>query len=109
MAPEPKAEATEPQAEVADVGPQAVAKAKRNLPTGRLTRAPQVAPTPVPPVKPQAVAELEQPNIASDASPEAPRSAARPKLFSPLPPRRPADLAALAFADMPMPPMRPAV
>ena len=30
-----EAEAPEPQAEVADVGPQAVAKAKRNLPTGQ--------------------------------------------------------------------------
>jgi hypothetical protein len=62
----------------------------------------------VPPVKPQAVAELEQPNVASDASPEEPRSSAGPKFIAPLPPRKPADLAALAFADAPMPPTRPA-
>jgi uncharacterized protein YcbK (DUF882 family) len=103
------APAPEPQAEVADVGPQAVAKAKRNLPTGQAyASAPESTRAPVPPVKPQAVAELEQPNVASDASPEEPRSAG-PKLIAPLPPRKPADLAALAaFADAPMPPTRPA-
>ena len=107
-APAAKPEAPEPQAEVADVGPQAVAKAKRNLPTGQAyASAPESAPTP--PVKPQAVAELEQPNVASDASPEEPRSNAGPKFIAaPLPPRKPADLAALAFADAPMPPTRPA-
>ena len=106
-APEP-APAAEPQAEVADVGPQAVAKAKRNLPTGQAyASAPESTPAPVPPVKPQAVAELEQPNVASDASPEEPRSAG-PKFIAPLPPRKPADLAALAFASAPMPPTRPA-
>jgi uncharacterized protein YcbK (DUF882 family) len=102
------ASAPEPQAEVADVGPQAVAKAKRNLPTGQAyASAPESTPAPVPPVKPQAVAELEQPNVASDASPEEPRSAG-PKFIAPLPPRKPADLATLAFADAPMPPTRPA-
>jgi uncharacterized protein YcbK (DUF882 family) len=104
----PKQETPEPQAEVADVGPQAVAKAKRNLPTGQAyASAPESTPTPVPvpPVKPQAVAELEQPNVASDASPDIPD---RPKFLAPLPPRRPVDLVALAFADAPMPPTRPA-
>jgi hypothetical protein len=102
------ASAPEPQAEVADVGPQAVAKAKRDLPTGQAyASAPESTPAPVPPVKPQAVAELEQPNVASDASPEEPRSAG-PKFAAPLPPRKPADLAALAFASAPMPPTRPA-
>jgi uncharacterized protein YcbK (DUF882 family) len=102
------APAPEPQAEVADVGPQAVAKAKRNLPTGQAyASAPESTPAPVPPVKPQAVAELEQPNVASDASPEEPRSTG-PKFIAPLPPRKPADLAALAFASAPMPPTRPA-
>jgi uncharacterized protein YcbK (DUF882 family) len=107
-APAAKPEAPEPHAEVADVGPQAVAKAKRNLPTGQAyASAPESAPTP--PVKLHAVAELEQPNVASDASPEEPRSNAGPKFISaPLPPRKPADLAALAFADAPMPPTRPA-
>ena len=108
-APAPKPEAPESQAEVADVGPQAVAKAKRNLPTGQAyASATESTPAPIPPVKPQTVAELEQPNIASDASPDEPRSAAPPKFFAPLPPRKPADLAALAFADAPMPPVRPA-
>jgi uncharacterized protein YcbK (DUF882 family) len=111
-APEPapvsKQEAPEQQAEVADVGPQAVAKAKRNLPTGQTyASAPESTPAPVPPVKPQEVAALEQPNVASDASPEEARNAS-PKFIAPLPPRKPADLAALAFADMPMPPTRPA-
>jgi hypothetical protein len=96
-APEP-APVAKPQSP--DSGPEAVAKAKRNLPTGATyASAPESAPTP--PVKPQAVAELEQPNVASDASPDVP---AGPKLIAPLPPRKPADLAALA----PMPPTRPA-
>jgi uncharacterized protein YcbK (DUF882 family) len=133
-------QAQEPQVEVADVGPAAVAKAKRNLPTGTAyASAPEAAPAakpqqapdsepeavakakrnlptgptyasapesaPTPPVKPQAVAELEQPYVASDAAPDAP---ARPKLIAPLPPRKPTDLAALAFVSAPMPPTRPA-
>jgi uncharacterized protein YcbK (DUF882 family) len=94
--------------EAPDSGPEAVAKAKRNLPTGpTYASAPESAPTP--PVKPQAVAELEQPNVASDASPDEPSTSAGPKFIAaPLPPRKPADLAALAFADAPMPPTRPA-
>ena len=99
------APAAKPQAP--DAGPEAVAKAKRNLPTGPAF-ASAAEPAPAPPVKPQAVAELEQPNVASDASPDEPRSSAGPKIIAPLPPRRPADLAALAFADAPMPPVRPA-
>jgi uncharacterized protein YcbK (DUF882 family) len=104
-APEP-APVAKPQAP--DSGPEAVATAKRNLPTGpTYASAPESAPTP--PVKPQAVAELEQPNVASDASPEEPRNNTGPKsIATPLPPRKPADLAALAFADAPMPPTRPA-
>jgi uncharacterized protein YcbK (DUF882 family) len=135
-------QAPEPQVEVAEVGPQAVAKAKRDLPTGPayagpaepapaanppapdagpevVAKAKRNLPTgaayasaadlaPQPPVKPQTVAELEQPNVASDASPDEPHSVAAPKFFAPLPPRKPADLAALAFADAPMPPIRPA-
>ena len=81
-----------------DAGPEAVAKAKRNLPTGQ-TYASAAKPAPTPPVKPQAVAALEQPDVASDASPDEPHSAAGPKLISPLPPRRPAGLdAAVALA-----------
>jgi uncharacterized protein YcbK (DUF882 family) len=100
-APEP-APAAKPQAP--DSGPEAVAKAKRNLPTGP-AYASALESTPTPPAKPQAVAELEQPNVASDAAPDVP---AGPKILAPLPPRRPPDLAAVAFADAPMPPVRPA-
>ena len=101
---EPGRRAAEPQAP--DTGPEVVAKAKRNLPTGP-AYASAADSAPQPPVKPQTVAELEQPNVASDASPDEPHPAA-PKLIAPLPPRRPADLAALAFADAPTPPVRPA-
>jgi uncharacterized protein YcbK (DUF882 family) len=110
-APEPapalKQQAPEPQAEVADVGPQAVAKAKRNLPSGP-TYASAADSAPTPPVKPQTVAALEQPNVASDASTDEPRSAPIARFLAPLPPRRPADLVALALAGSPMPPTRPA-
>ena len=100
------APAAKPQAP--DAGPAAVAKAKRNLPTGP-AYASASEPAPAPPVKPQAVAALEQPNVASDASPDEPLSSAGPKLLAPLPPRRPADLdVAVALADAPMPPVRPA-
>ena len=110
-APEPalrSAEAPEPQASADVRASRRSRQAKRNLPTGpTYASAPESAPTP--PVKPQAVAELEQPNVASDASPEEPRSSTGPKFIAaPLPPRKPADLAALAFADAPMPPTRPA-
>ena len=86
-----------------DSGPEAVARAKRNLPTGP-AYASAAEPTPTPPVKPQVVAALQQPDVASDASTDS----AEPKFVAPLPPRRPADLVALAFADAPMPPARPA-
>ncbi len=86
-----------------DSGPEAVARAKRNLPTGP-AYASADEPAATPPVKPQVVAALQQPDVASDASTDS----AEPNLVAPLPPRRPADLAALAFADAPMPPARPA-
>jgi uncharacterized protein YcbK (DUF882 family) len=137
--------AAEPQVEIADAGPQAVAKAKRNLPTGpayaeptapapapaakpqedagpdAVAKAKRNLPTgpayasavaPAPPVKPEVVATLEQPDVASDASDAAPtqaHGAFGAKSFGPLPPRRPADLdVAAALADAPMPPARPA-
>jgi len=131
---------TEPQVQVADAGPEAVAKAKRNLPTGPAYAEPAPAarsqalvagpeaiaaakrnlptgpayasaaePPPEPPVKPEVVATLEQPDIASDASPIQTHGAFGAKSFGPLPPRRPADLdIAAALADAPMPPARPA-
>ena len=108
---------SQPQIQVADVGPEAVARAKRDLPTGPAyasatepaPAASAAEPAPAPPVKPQTVAALEEPDVASDASTDEPHSSAGPKLFAPLPPRRPADLdAAIALADAPLPPVRPA-
>ena len=132
----------QPQVEVADVGPEAVAKAKRDLPTGPAYAGPaEAAPAAKPQAPdsgPEAVAKAKRnlptgPAYASAAESSADaagqaagcRSAgaaqrgqrrfagraaqrAGPKLLAPLPPRRPADLAALAFADAPMPPVRPA-
>jgi uncharacterized protein YcbK (DUF882 family) len=130
---------SQPQVEVADVGPEAVARAKRDIPTGPayagpVERAPAAKPqspdsgaeavasakrnlptgpsyasaadsAPTPPAKPQVVAALQQPSdVASDASSDS----AEPKFVAPLPPRRPADLAAVALADAPLPPVRPA-
>jgi uncharacterized protein YcbK (DUF882 family) len=135
--------ASQPQVEVADAGPEAVARAKRNLPTGPAyaspvesaaapaaapleagseaiarakrdlptgpTYASAVEPPPAPPIKPQTVAALEQPDVASDASPNQAQGAFGAKSFGPLPPRRPADLdLAAVLADAPMPPARPA-
>ncbi len=99
----PPAAAANPQD--SDTGPEAVAKAKRNLPTGPAF----ASAAPAPPVKPQVVAALEQPDIATDVTPSDARSALGAKSFGPLPPRRPAglDLAA-ALAGAPAPPVRPA-
>jgi len=88
-----------------DSGPEAVSRAKRNLPTGpAYASAAAPAAAAQPPAKPQAVAAPQQPQVASDASTDG----AGPKLIAPLPPRRPADLAALALAGTPLPPIRPA-
>ena len=130
---------SQPQVEVADAGPEAVAKAKRSLPTGHAYAEPvEAAPAakqglesgpdavamakrnlptgpayasaaPQPPVKPEVVATLEQPDVASDASPIPAHGALGAKSFGPLPPRRPADLDIVAaLAGAPMPPARPA-
>ncbi len=89
-----------------DTGPEAVATAKRNLPTGPAYAS---AAEPARPVKPQVVATLEQPEVASDASPIPAHGAFGAKSFGPLPPRRPADLDIAAALDgAPMPPARPA-
>ena len=102
-APEPEAVAR-PQAP--DSGPEAVAKAKRELPSGQ-AYASAIDSAPTPPVKPQTVAALEEPTVASAVSADAAGDAGS-KVIVPLPPRKPADLAALAFASAPMPPIRPA-
>jgi len=78
------------------------------LPTGP-AYASAAEPAPEPPVKPEVVATLEQPDIASDASPIQTHGAFGAKSLGPLPPRRPADLdIAAALAGAPMPPARPA-
>ena len=96
-----QAPAAEPHAP--DTGPEAVARAKRDLPTGP-AYASAAEPTPTPPVKPQVVAALQQPDAATDATTDS----AKPKFVAPLPPPRPANLLALALADAPVPPARPA-
>jgi len=96
-----QAPAAEPHAP--DTGPEAVARAKRDLPTGP-AYASAAEPTPTPPVKPQVVAALKQPDAATDATTDS----AKPKFVAPLPPPRPANLLALALADAPVPPARPA-
>jgi len=107
--------------QIEEAGPEAIARAKRNLPTGpTYASAAEPAPAakaaaPEPAPKPQVVAALEAPKFESDAASEAAdapvkldRSAAE-LLFAPLPPRRPADLVReVALANAPLPPIRPA-
>jgi hypothetical protein len=103
---QPPAPAANPQ--TADAGPDAIARAKRNLPIGP-TYASALDSAPTPPVKSQAVVALGEPDAASDASAVEPHSAIGAKVFAPLPPPRPTDLdVAVALADAPMPPARPA-
>ncbi len=113
--------------EIAEAGPAAVAKAKRDLPTGPAEAGPAPAPAraPAPPapapaaepaeaaVKPQVVAALEPPQSESDAQPEAPVKLEGPIAalhLAPLPPRRPAHLEqqVALLAAIPLPPVRPA-
>jgi uncharacterized protein YcbK (DUF882 family) len=125
----------QPQIEVADVGPEAVARAKRDIPTGPAYAGPVEA---APAAKaepsdsgPEAVAKAKRdlPTGAAYASaaepapappvkpqavaaaqqPDAASDAAPSEPLAPLPPRRPADLEpAVALAGAPMPPVRPA-
>jgi uncharacterized protein YcbK (DUF882 family) len=136
-----------PEVQVAQAGPEAVARAKRHLPTGpayaeaspppgntqnlnanqdpigRAKRdlptgpafASAVDSTPAPPAKSQVVAALSPRDAASDVSPAKSESSAKSDNLaaeaasSPMPPRRPNDLAvALALVDAPIPPVRPA-
>jgi uncharacterized protein YcbK (DUF882 family) len=115
-----------PTVQIADAGPEAVARAKRNLPTGpTYASAPAPAPPPVPapapaepapapepPAKPEVVATLEQPSVESDASPAAAVKLHDPiaaLYLAPLPPRRPNDLnqQVAGLANIPLPPVRP--
>ena len=96
------APAAKPQAP--DSGPEAVARAKRNLPTGP-AYASAAEPAPTPPVKPQAVAALQQPDVASDASTD---SAEAEALRAAAAAQAGRSRSPLALADAPMPPARPA-
>ncbi len=98
--------------EIAEAGPVAVAKAKRDLPTGPAYAGPAPAPAP-PEAKPQVVAALEEPKVESDASAEPQVKLNGPiaaLYLAPLPPRRPANLEQqlALLADIPLPPVRPA-
>ena len=104
------------QVQIAEAGPEAVARAKQDLPTGQAyMSAPPPAPAaakPAPAPKPEVVAALEEPKVESDASPEPdakPRGPASALSLAPLPPRRPSDLdqQVLALAGFPLPPVRP--
>jgi uncharacterized protein YcbK (DUF882 family) len=113
-----------PAVEIADAGPSAVARAKRDLPTGPTyasAPAPNPAPAPPPPAapapepaaKPEVVAALEEPNVESDASPVPAvklRGPIAALYLAPLPPRRPTNLVQqIAALDViPVPPVRPA-
>ncbi len=91
----------QPQVQIADAGPVAVAKAKQNLPTGpTYASAPE---TPPAAAKPPVAAASEQPSAASDDSPVQLQGPVAAQFFAPLPPRRPSDL-----ANVPLPPVRPA-
>jgi uncharacterized protein YcbK (DUF882 family) len=104
--------------EIADAGPAAVAKAKRDLPTGPAYAGPAPAATQAaePAPRPEVVAALEQPTVESDAQSDSPVRLMGPIAalsLAPLPPRRPANLeqqlALVALlADIPLPPVRPA-
>gem|GEM_PF-2505040 len=128
---------TAPQVEVADVGPEAVAKAKRDIPTGPAYAGPvdaaPAAKAQAPDSGPEAVAKAERnlptgPAYASaletaptppvksqvvaalqqpDVAADASADSVEPKRVAPLPPRRPVDFGALALASAPMPPARP--
>ena len=119
--------ASAPAVQIADAGPEAVARAKRNLPTGpTYASAPspaspppvpapapaEPAPAPEPAAKPEVVATLEQPSVESDASPAAAVKLHDPiaaLYLAPLPPRRPNDLnqQVAGLANIPLPPVRP--
>ena len=103
-----------PTVQIADAGPDAVARAKRDLPTGPAYAGPaqadataQKQATP----RPQVVAALEQPNVESDVGDAAPvkvRSPVAALYLAPTPPRRPSDLGQqLAVASFPLPPVKP--
>jgi uncharacterized protein YcbK (DUF882 family) len=96
------------QAQFASGAPDAISRAKRDLPRGEtFMRAPEAAPATAVAAasqKPQRVAALEQPaaNDAADGQGAAP-------WVAPLPPRRPTEFlsADAGLAEAPMPPARP--
>ncbi len=106
-----------PSVQIADAGPEAVAKAKLNLPTGPAymspAPAPNAAPSAAPAPKQEVVAALEESNVESDASPDEASPAGKPHdattalSRAPLPPRRPSNLQIAALTNIPLPPVRP--
>jgi uncharacterized protein YcbK (DUF882 family) len=94
--------------------PEPVVRAERNLPRGETYLQPApvaLKPTPVEePARPDPRARTQVASLAPVAPPAAESVALDMKKFgdlAPLPPRRPSDLAAPAFADAPLPPARP--
>jgi uncharacterized protein YcbK (DUF882 family) len=104
-----------PAVQIAEAGPEAVAKAKRNLPTGPTYASapePAAAPAPAPAPKNEVVAKLEEPKVEMDAAPDStaePHGPIAALYLAPLPPRRPRDLnqQLAALANIPLPPVRP--
>jgi uncharacterized protein YcbK (DUF882 family) len=96
----------QPQVQIAEAGPEAVAKAKLNLPTGQTYAS---APTPPPAAKPPTAQDSEQQNLASNDSPVQLHGPVAAQFLAPLPPRRPSDLdqTVAALASVPLPPVRP--
>jgi uncharacterized protein YcbK (DUF882 family) len=93
---------TSQQYQVASGAPDAISKAKRDLPRGETYMT-----APDAPQKPQLVAALDQP-AASDAAADSPVAATADRI-APIPPRRPSEFAnaELDLAKAPMPSARP--
>jgi len=100
------------QYQIASGAPDAISKAKRDLPRGEtFMKAPDTTPTAAiasASQKQQVLAALEQSN-AGDASPARAQDTATAQSAAPLPPRRPSEfmLAEAGFTDAPTPPARP--
>jgi uncharacterized protein YcbK (DUF882 family) len=100
------------QVQVASGAPDAIARAKRDLPHGEtFMSAPDAAPTAAiasASQKPEVLAALEQPNANDSGAADAPEAKAA-QWTAPVPPRRPSEFAVAetAFANAPMPPARP--
>jgi hypothetical protein len=88
---------SQPQVEVADVGPEAVAKAKGNLPTGPAYAGPAA---PAPAVKPQVQVAEAGPEAVAKAKRNLPTGPAYASAAEPAPPVKPQTVAALQQTDI---------